>query len=95
MYRQTSTFGGVTSFDVPLPLVEDGYNKWEVEEVLTTRVVKKTRRKEVLILWRGFGIESSSWEQFLLLSLFQVKRTTDLSKKRTKTNILPFHPSGV
>jgi hypothetical protein len=43
-------------------LVEDGYSKWEVEAVLATRVVKKTRRKEALILWQGFGIESASWE---------------------------------
>ena len=43
--------GGVPSFDAPLPLVEDGYSKWEVEAVLATRVVKKTRRKEALILW--------------------------------------------
>ena len=35
-------FGGVPSFDVSLPLVEDGYSKWEVEVVLVTRVVKKT-----------------------------------------------------
>jgi len=54
--------GGVPSFDAPLPLIEDGYSKWEVEAVLATRVVKKTRRKEALILWQGFGIESASWE---------------------------------
>ena len=34
--------GGVPSLDAPLPLVEDGYSKWKVETVLSTRVVKKT-----------------------------------------------------
>jgi hypothetical protein len=35
--------GGVPSFAAS---VEDGYSKWEVEAVLATRLVKKTRRKE-------------------------------------------------
>jgi len=61
-YARPQHLGGVPSFDAPLPLVEDAYSKWEVETVLVTRVVKKTRRKETLILWQGFGIESASWE---------------------------------
>jgi hypothetical protein len=38
---------GVSSFDTPLPLVEDGYIKWEVETVLVTRVSECQRRRDV------------------------------------------------
>jgi hypothetical protein len=54
--------GGVPSFDAPLPVTVDGYDMWEVQALLSMRTKKKTRCKEVLVLWQGFGVESASWE---------------------------------
>jgi hypothetical protein len=54
--------GGVPSFDAPLPVTVDGYDMWEVQALLSMRTNKRTRCKEALVLWQGFGVESASWE---------------------------------
>lgn len=35
---------------------------WEIQALLTMRSDKKTKRKQTLVLWQGFGVESASWE---------------------------------
>ena len=35
---------------------------WEVQALLSMRTNKRTRCKEALVLWQGFGVESVSWE---------------------------------
>ncbi len=54
--------GGAPSFDAPLPVTVDGYVMWEVQALLSMRTNKRTRCKEALVLWQGFGVESASWE---------------------------------
>ena len=52
----------VQTADAPLPLTADGYDLWEIQALLAMRSDKKTKRKQVLVLWQGFGVESASWE---------------------------------
>jgi len=47
---------------VPLPVTVDGYDMWEIQALLAMRTDKKSRCKQALVLWQGFGVESASWE---------------------------------
>ena len=40
----------------------DGYDMWEIQALLAMRTDKRTRYKQALVLWKGFGVESASWE---------------------------------
>ncbi len=54
--------GGAPDIDVPLPVTVDGYDMWEIQALLDMRTNKKSRCKQALVLWQGFGVESASWE---------------------------------
>ena len=54
--------GGAPDIDVPLPVTVDGYDMWEIQTLLAMRTDKKSRCKQALVLWKGFGVESASWE---------------------------------
>ena len=54
--------GGAPDIDVPLPVTVDGYDLWEIQTLLAMRTDKKSRCKQALVLWKGFGVESASWE---------------------------------
>ena len=43
-----------------LPIVVDGEEKWEVEEILNSRWYR--RRFQFLVKWKGFSREHNSWE---------------------------------
>ena len=59
---------GVQTADAPLPLTADGYDLWEIQALLAMRSDKKTKRKQDLVLWEWFGVESASWEPVANLS---------------------------
>jgi len=44
----------------PLPIVVDGKEEWEVEEILNSRWHR--RRFQFLVKWKGFSREHNSWE---------------------------------
>jgi hypothetical protein len=54
--------GGAPDIDAPLPVTVDGYDMWEIQALLAMRTDKKSRCKQALVLWQGFGVESASWE---------------------------------
>jgi hypothetical protein len=35
---------------------------WEIKALLAMRADKKSRYKQALVLWQGFGVESVRWE---------------------------------
>jgi len=43
-----------------LPIVVDGEEKWEVEEILNSRWYR--RRFQFLVKWKGFSRKHNSWE---------------------------------
>ena len=54
--------GGMSGLDTPLPQTVDGYDLWEIQTLLVIRTDKKTKRKQALVMWQGFGVESVTWE---------------------------------
>jgi len=44
----------------PDPIIEEGHEEWEVEQVLNSRTHRN--RLQYLIKWKGFGLEHNSWE---------------------------------
>ncbi len=54
--------GGTPDIDVSLPVTVDGYDMWEIQSLLAMHTDKKSRCKQALVLWQGFGVESASWE---------------------------------
>jgi transposase InsO family protein len=44
----------------PPPILVDGEEEWEVEEILDSRLVRK--KLKFLVKWKGFGREENSWE---------------------------------
>ena len=44
----------------PPPVIVDGEQEWEVEEILNSRQFRN--RFEYLVKWKGYGIEEASWE---------------------------------
>ena len=42
------------------PIIEEGEEEWEVEEVLDSRL--RYRKLQYFIKWKGFGIDANSWE---------------------------------
>ena len=40
----------------------DGYDMWEIQALLAMCTDKRTRCKQDLVLWQGFGVERASWE---------------------------------
>jgi hypothetical protein len=44
-------------------LDEDGeHEEYEVEEILRSRLNKRSKRKEWLVKWKGYGAEHNTWE---------------------------------
>lgn len=44
----------------PPPILVDGEQEWEVEDILNSRMFRN--RFEYLVKWKGYGIEEASWE---------------------------------
>ncbi|XP_041437915.1 uncharacterized protein LOC121399951 [Xenopus laevis] len=68
----------------PLPVVVDGQEEFEVEEILDSRL--RGKRLQYLVKWKGFGLEENSWEPVSNI------HTSDLLEKFHGT--YPGKPSG-
>jgi len=44
----------------PPPVIVEGEEEWEVEEILDSRLMR--RKLKFLVKWKGFGREHNSWE---------------------------------
>ena len=73
--------GGAPDIDVPLPVTVDGYDMWEIQALLAMRTDKKSRCKQALVLWQGFGVESASWEPVANLPKSVLNEYYDLQKQ--------------
>jgi hypothetical protein len=54
---------------------------WEIQSLLAMRTDKKSRCKQALVLWQGFGVESTSWEPVANLPKSVLNEYYDLQKQ--------------
>ena len=59
-YKERPVSLGGPNDEVPEPLLIDGHDSYEVEEILAERVHK--RKRQVLVKWTGFNLLEATWE---------------------------------
>ena len=59
-YKDRPESLGGPNDEVPEPLLIDGHDSYEVEEILAERVHK--RKRQVLVKWTGFNLLEATWE---------------------------------
>ena len=58
-YKETEAYGN--AYPQPPPELIDGQEEYEVEEIITERFNKRTRKRQYLVKWLGYPTSDNSW----------------------------------
>ncbi len=59
-FKETKEHG--INFLEPLPNIVEGQPKWEVEEIVGTRLFGKNKKRQYRVKWRGYSQAHDTWE---------------------------------